>query len=240
MGLFDNHNHSQFSFDGKKTTVEDSAAAAFAKGLDGICFTDHCDFYVPPMKAQFEHLVPEVFAVEAQQAEIDRVNAASYAVLPGSRRFRILKGIEIGLQKNCREQIREHLGKYSFDQVIASVHYIDDTDPFSMWPDMHRTRRQASSTGISATYSTPCSNISPRKGRPLKSIRRHTRTTTAGLLRWTSPYSGASGSLEARLSAWGQTRTTRRGPGTISCTSRTSSAVPDSGILRILSPDVSA
>ena len=130
MGLFDNHNHSQFSFDGKKTTVEDSAAAAFAKGLDGICFTDHCDFYVPPMKAQFEHLVPEVFDVEAQQAEIDRVNAASYAVLPGSRRFRILKGIEIGLQKNCREQIREHLGKYSFDQVIASVHYIDDTDPF--------------------------------------------------------------------------------------------------------------
>ena len=130
MGFFDNHNHSQFSFDGKKTTVEESAAAAFAKGLDGICFTDHCDFYVPPMKAQFEHLVPEVFDVEAQQAEIDRVNAASYAVLPGSRRFRILKGIEIGLQKNCREQIREHLGKYSFDQVIASVHYIDDTDPF--------------------------------------------------------------------------------------------------------------
>ena len=130
MGFFDNHNHSQFSFDGKKTTVEESAAAAFAKGLDGICFTDHCDFYVPPMKAQFEHLVPEVFDVESQQAEIDRVNAASYAALPGNRRFRILKGIEIGLQKKCREQIREHLGKYRFDQVIASVHYIDGTDPF--------------------------------------------------------------------------------------------------------------
>ena len=66
MGLFDNHNHSQFSFDGKKTTVEESAAAAFAKGLDGICFTDHCDFYVPPMKAQFEHLVPEVFNRQGQ------------------------------------------------------------------------------------------------------------------------------------------------------------------------------
>ena len=59
MGLFDNHNHSQFSFDGKKTTVEASALAAQQKGLGGICFSDHCDFYVPPMKAAFENLVPE-------------------------------------------------------------------------------------------------------------------------------------------------------------------------------------
>ena len=58
MRLYDNHNHSQFSFDGKKTTVEKSAAAALENGVSGICFTDHCDFYVPPMKAQFEHLVP--------------------------------------------------------------------------------------------------------------------------------------------------------------------------------------
>ena len=124
MGFFDNHNHSQFSFDGKKTTVEESAAAAFAKGLDGICFTDHCDFYVPPMKAQFEHLVPEVFAVEAQQAEIDRVNAASYAALPGNRRFRILKGIEIGLQKKCREQIREQAGRPVLITVAACQYTI--------------------------------------------------------------------------------------------------------------------
>ena len=128
MRLYDNHNHSQFSFDGKKTTVEKSAAAALENGLSGICFTDHCDFYVPPMKAQFEHLVPEVFDVEAQQAEIDRVNRRNEAV--HGQGFRIFKGIEIGLQKGCREEIRKHLGTYRFDQVIASVHYLDDTDPF--------------------------------------------------------------------------------------------------------------
>lgn len=130
MELFDNHNHSQFSFDGKKTTVERSAAAAFEKGLSGICFTDHCDFFVPPMKAEHEHLVPEVFDVEAQQAEIDRVNTASYSSLQEGKAFRIYKGIEIGLQESCRDRIREHLSRYSFDQVIASVHYLDDTDPF--------------------------------------------------------------------------------------------------------------
>ena len=32
-GLFDNHNHSQFSFDGKKTSVEASALSARSKGL---------------------------------------------------------------------------------------------------------------------------------------------------------------------------------------------------------------
>ena len=128
MRLYDNHNHSQFSFDGKKTTVDKSAAAALENGLSGICFTDHCDFYVPPMKAQFEHLVPEVFDVEAQQAEIDRVNRRNEAV--HGQGFRIFKGIEIGLQKGCREEIRKHLGTYRFDQVIASVHYLDDTDPF--------------------------------------------------------------------------------------------------------------
>ena len=51
--FFDTHNHSQFSFDGEGTTVEKSALAAVEKGFGGICFTDHCDFYVPKMKEEF-------------------------------------------------------------------------------------------------------------------------------------------------------------------------------------------
>ena len=95
MTLYDNHNHSQFSFDGKKTSVEKSASAAKDKGLSGICFTDHCDFFVPPMKAAFEHLVPETFDVRAQQEEIDRVNAllqeTGPATGPDQPPFRIFK-----------------------------------------------------------------------------------------------------------------------------------------------------
>lgn len=133
MELFDNHNHSQFSFDGGRTTVEKSARAACRNGLTGICFTDHCDFFVPPMKAMHEDLVSEVFDVEAQQKEIDRVNQVfnnEGLKTEDGKPFRIFKGIEIGVQKRCREQIRGHLEKYSFDQIIASVHYLDDTDPF--------------------------------------------------------------------------------------------------------------
>lgn len=98
--------------------------SAIGKGLAGVCFTDHCDFFVPSMKARYEEYVPEVFDVEARNAEIDKVND----ICP--RDFHVFKGIEIGVQKSERDKIAAHLEKYSFDEIIASVHYLDDTDPF--------------------------------------------------------------------------------------------------------------
>lgn len=121
--VYDNHNHCQFSFDGKSTTVEGSARAAAAAGLSGMCFTDHCDVHTPPMKAAFENMVPETFDIPAQQAEIDRVNA----LLPD---FSIFKGIEIGVQKPYRDEIRKVLDANHFDEIIASCHYLEETDPF--------------------------------------------------------------------------------------------------------------
>lgn len=141
-GFYDNHNHSQFSFDGGRTSVEKTVCAAMKKGLAGLCFTDHCDFYVPPVKAEHEKCVPEVFDVEARDTEIDRVNALVHSGLipqvnadsdikPSVQKdFKIFKGIEIGVQRSEREKIAAHLEKYSFDEVIASVHYLDHTDPF--------------------------------------------------------------------------------------------------------------
>ena len=97
MHLFDNHNHSQFSFDGGRTSVEASTRAAVAAGLTGICFSDHCDHYVPPMKASFEDLKAEYFNVDEQQAEIARVQDFF------GDSIKILKGIEIGMYEECHE-----------------------------------------------------------------------------------------------------------------------------------------
>ncbi len=121
MELYDNHNHSQFSFDGFRTSVEKSVLSAVEKGLKGICFTDHCDFGTPEMG--FEDPLKEVFDVAAQQEEIDRVRG----LFPG---ISILKGIEVGVNNKCREQLAEVLAEHSFDQIIASVHYLDGQDPF--------------------------------------------------------------------------------------------------------------
>lgn len=143
--LFDNHTHSQFSFDGR-TTVEKSAAAARAAGLAGLCFTDHWDFYVPPVKAaggavsapaspastspaspaaDSPAASAETFDIEAQQAEIDRVSA-----LYEGTGLKILKGAEVGLGIRNREQIRAMLARHSFDEVLVSVHYLEDADPY--------------------------------------------------------------------------------------------------------------
>ena len=122
-GLFDNHNHSNFSFDGSMTSVYASAATAAEKGLGGLCFSDHCDFSLPADKRQDGPTVPEVFDVKSQQEEIDRVQA----LIP---QIKILKGIEVGMEKSTRDQIRQHLDTHKFDQIIASVHYLDDTDPW--------------------------------------------------------------------------------------------------------------
>jgi histidinol-phosphatase (PHP family) len=128
--FYDNHNHSEFSFDGGHTSVERAASEAASKGLGGLCFTDHCDFTVPEIKAELEPVVCEVFDVEAQQAEIDRVKEKMKG------RIRLFKGIEVGLNIESRDKIRGHLASHSFDEVIASVHYLDGHDPW-MGPEYY-------------------------------------------------------------------------------------------------------
>ena len=131
--FFDTHNHSQFSFDGQKTSVEDSVKASIEKGLGGLCFTDHCDFYVPDIQEKSGKKVPEVFDVRAQQAEIDRVAgkvAEGAFGRAAAKKFKVLKGIEMGLGVNDRDLNRNLLAAQDFDQVTVSVHYLEDTDPY--------------------------------------------------------------------------------------------------------------
>ena len=113
--------------------MEKSVKAAIDKGFGGICFTDHCDYFVPKMKEEFEPIVCEVFDVKAQQAEIDRVSGLVAEGAYGraaAKKFKVLKGIEIGLYEDSRELNKNILAAQSFDQVIASVHYLEDTDPY--------------------------------------------------------------------------------------------------------------
>ena len=144
--LFDAHNHCQFSFDGKKTTVELSSKAAFEKGLGGIVFTDHCDLYMPQEVIDAEGDHPQIFDIESQQAEIDRVQE-NYG-----ERLRILKGIEIGMYKDVREQAKEILATHSFDQVIGSIHYLEDSDPYYGGFFSGRDWKQAYGTYLETIY----------------------------------------------------------------------------------------
>ena len=121
--MVDTHNHCEFSFDGKRTTALRSAQSAFDRGLDGIVFTDHYDIYIPDVPGE-DLPRPQDFDITAQQNEIERVNS----LFPDS--FKVLKGIEIGMNPHSMEQVCNLIKNNSFDQVIASFHYLEDSDPY--------------------------------------------------------------------------------------------------------------
>ena len=92
-------------------------------GLGGLCFTDHNDIYAPDYTISHNIHATDQLDIEAQQKEIDRVQE----LLP---EIKILKGIEIGMHELCCEEARQLIKSNSFDQVIGSIHYVGDTDPY--------------------------------------------------------------------------------------------------------------
>ena len=121
--LFDTHNHCEFSFDGKRTTAQRSAQSAYEKGIGGIVFTDHYDLWAPEVPGE-NMPWPQDFDIIAQQAELERLQGMF------NNGFKVLKGIEIGMNEHSRDNIRKTVNEYQFDQVIASVHYLKDSDPY--------------------------------------------------------------------------------------------------------------
>ena len=144
--IFDTHNHCQFSFDGKRTTIERSVASAYEKGLGGIAFTDHYDIFVPNVPEGDDPIPAQNFDIAGQQKDIDRVQN-----IYGDS-IRLLKGIEIGMNINCRDTVAETMSRHSFDQVIASIHYLEDSDPFYGGYFIGKDWKQAYGTYLETIY----------------------------------------------------------------------------------------
>lgn len=119
MKFFDNHIHSNFSPD-SRATIEQYAIAAAQKEVAAITITDHLDIDAPLRECDKENLF--IFDPTERNKEIDRVKE-----LYGTT---IFKGIEVGLQPHCIDEIKEFTGKYKFDEIIASLHFIDREDPY--------------------------------------------------------------------------------------------------------------
>lgn len=122
MKTYDNHTHSQYSPD-SHTTVEELVKEAEKRGLSGICITDHLDLDAPKREniPQEKDKIFEFNPAE-QQAEINNLSS--------KYNIEILKGIEVGLQPQSIAKIKQFCSRYSFDSIIASIHFIDGTDPY--------------------------------------------------------------------------------------------------------------
>lgn len=126
----DYHMHSTFSPDGHAAPAE-LCRQALALGLTEIAITDHMEW--EPGGPTFRPDYPQYFdALAACQAEF------------GPQGLTVLSGVELGNPHEHRHETAALLAAYSFDVVIASVHWLDganihaqqlfvDADPYAIY-----------------------------------------------------------------------------------------------------------
>lgn len=131
--FWDTHMHCSFSGD-CDSSPQSMIEAAIAKGLAGICFTDHMDYDYPPNP---DH--PIVFTFDLHEyGRTMRELQSRYA-----DRLPVLYGVELGLQPHLAQKHRQLLQNHSFDFVIGSSHIVDGKDPYYASYYVGRTEQAA-------------------------------------------------------------------------------------------------
>lgn len=113
MNYTDHHVHTNYSPDGEGN-VEKYISRAKEMGLQYIMFTDHADFGTKDKDFMVHIDYPKYFQMMKELEE--------------RHSFPIKIGVEIGYEKDQKDQIKEFLEKYPFDFVISSIHYGDGKD----------------------------------------------------------------------------------------------------------------
>lgn len=128
--FWDCHMHSSFSAD-SETPMEEMIRAAIARGLSGICFTEHLDPDYPetPDSIDFTLDIP---------AYHERLISLKETY---QNRLSIRFGIELGLQPHLGESFRKLLKETPFDFVIGSSHVVHGYDPY--YPQFFQGRKES-------------------------------------------------------------------------------------------------
>lgn len=133
--MWDMHLHSTFSADAK-AAPEEQIHQAVSLGLDGICFTDHCDFDYPdnpdgtPMKNWVLDIPPY----------LEKIRECKYQYIG---EIEICCGIELGLQPHLAGRLNTLLKNTPFDFVIGSSHLAHGRDVYFPQYYEGRSEREA-------------------------------------------------------------------------------------------------
>ncbi len=120
--MFDNHIHSEHSYDipkGEGSTVREICLSAIEKGVSGVAITDHFDIdgiydgYFPPL--------------DHEAIYRDVMNAKEEF----EGKLTVLHGIELGQPTHMPAESREQLKQYPYDIVLGSVHAVRGINDFS-------------------------------------------------------------------------------------------------------------
>ncbi len=133
MRHFETHCHcSEFSLDSKRK-LEELLREADAKQLAAICLTDHYD--KDGVNGKMEREVSAYGAKPAEGEWIFDVEAYFAKLLPlkqarmaHAEKTQLLIGVELGYTAYLEAHYRRLLADWPFDQVIASIHFMNDID----------------------------------------------------------------------------------------------------------------
>lgn len=127
--LWDCHMHSSFSSD-SPTSMETMIQGGIAKGLHGICFTEHLDPDYPKTPEGLDFSLD----ILAYSEELFRL-MEKYKGKIGLR-----FGIELGLQMHLGEMFHKLLEEFPFDFVIGSSHLVHGADVY--YPQFFQGRKE--------------------------------------------------------------------------------------------------
>ncbi len=133
--MWDMHLHSTFSADAK-ATPEEQIRQAIAFGLDGMCFTDHCDYDYPdnPDGTPAKNWVLDI------PPYLEKIRECKYQYIG---EVEICCGIELGLQPHLAGDLNTLLRNTPFDFVIGSSHLAHGRDVYFSQYFEGRSEREA-------------------------------------------------------------------------------------------------
>lgn len=120
--MWDCHLHSTFSPD-SDASPESQIQRAIELGLDGICFTDHCDYDYPdnPDGSPLPNWELEI------PSYLEKITALKYEVIDS---LDVCRGVELGLQPHLADRLKSLVRSTDFDFVIGSSHLAHRRDVY--------------------------------------------------------------------------------------------------------------
>ncbi len=127
--MTDYHIHSEFSADSQQS-IEQICQSAIKNNITEIAITDHIDLEYPYSGPAFD------FDFQKRLESIKEYRL-KFPML------KILNGLEVGLMPNTLKQNEEYIKDVDFDFIIASVHIINNVDPYFPEYFENRTKYEA-------------------------------------------------------------------------------------------------
>lgn len=98
--------------------MEEYVAEARKKGLDEIGFSDHIPMYFLPEEERDPTIAMQEEELPLYIEKVKLIQAANSD-------FKIKLGLEADFVPGYEDELREILGKYDFDYILGSIHFID-------------------------------------------------------------------------------------------------------------------